>query len=160
MWNVKFRDKDNREVTLTYKNHTNVPNGNHVLSIPVYNDQLLFTQHKIRGIEFPGGKVEKGETPSEAVLRELYEETGAIARSCYYFAQYEVTTNDDELFLKDVFFIEVSHFEAHHTYYETNGPSLFENVTDIPHEKQSFLVQDATILKCIERVRALGFYKN
>ena len=58
VWNVKFRDKDNR-VTLTYKNHTNVPNGNHVLSIPVYNDQLLFTQHKIRGIEFPGGKVEK-----------------------------------------------------------------------------------------------------
>ena len=40
-----------------------------MLSIPVYNDQLLFTQHKIRGIEFPGGKVEKGETPSEAVLR-------------------------------------------------------------------------------------------
>lgn len=160
MWNVEFRDKDNRKVTLNYKTNKDTPNGNHVLTIPTYNNQLLFTRHKVRGIEFPGGKVEKGETPSEAVLRELYEETGAIARSCCYFAQYEVTTNDEELFLKDVFFIEVSHFETHHTYYETDGPCLFKNVSNISKEKQSFLIQDATILKCLERVRALGFYKN
>ena len=50
VWNVKFRDKDNR--SNAYKNHTNVPNGNHVLSIPVYNDQLLFTQHKIEALNF------------------------------------------------------------------------------------------------------------
>ena len=38
-----------------------MPNGNHVLTIPVYNNQLLFTNHQHRGIEFPGGKVEISE---------------------------------------------------------------------------------------------------
>ena len=52
-----------------------MPNGNHVLAIPVYNSQLLFTHHQQRGIEFPGGKVEINEQSKEAVIRELYEET-------------------------------------------------------------------------------------
>ena len=50
-----------------------MPNGNHVLTIPVYNNQLLFTNHQHRGIEFPGGKVEISEQSKEAVIRELYE---------------------------------------------------------------------------------------
>ena len=67
-----------------------MPNGNHVLAIPVYNSQLLFTHHQQRGIEFPGGKVEINEQSKEAVIRELYEETGAIAKFIYYFAQYRI----------------------------------------------------------------------
>jgi nucleoside triphosphatase YtkD len=66
-------------LTLNYKNENDMPNGNHVLAIPVYNNQLLFTNHQHRGIEFPGGKVEISEQSKEAVIRELYEETGAIA---------------------------------------------------------------------------------
>ena len=57
MRNVEFEDKDGRVVTLNYKNENDMPNGNHVLAIPVYNSQLLFTHHQQRGIEFPGGKV-------------------------------------------------------------------------------------------------------
>lgn len=157
---MKFRDKDNRTVILDFKTDKDEPSGNHVLAIPVFRNQLLFTQHKVRGIEFPGGKVEPGELPLNAVLRELYEETGAIARHCHYIAQYQVDMNDKHLFLKEVFFIEVSHFEKQSFYYETIGPCLFKEVSDIPYGQQSFLIQDATILKCLERVRALGFYKN
>ena len=53
---LKFLDKDQREVQLTYKANTDNPTGNHVLAIPVYQGKLLFTRHKNRGIEFPGGK--------------------------------------------------------------------------------------------------------
>ena len=45
--------------------------------IPLGNGgRVLFVEHPERGWEIPGGHVEPGETPDEAMLRELYEETG------------------------------------------------------------------------------------
>lgn len=38
--------------------------------------RLLLVRHPERGWEFPGGRVEEGETPEEAMHRELLEETG------------------------------------------------------------------------------------
>lgn len=40
-------------------------------------DRLLLTQLKSRGWDLPGGHIEEGETPEEAVRREVYEESGA-----------------------------------------------------------------------------------
>ena len=49
------------------QNEQRPSDGNHVLAIPLYQSQLLFTHHKLRGIEFPGGKVEKGEESIQAI---------------------------------------------------------------------------------------------
>ena len=38
--------------------------------------RLLLVRHPERGWEFPGGRIEDGETPEEAMHRELFEETG------------------------------------------------------------------------------------
>ena len=73
---------------LTYKANTDNPTGNHVLAIPVYQGKLLFTRHKNRGIEFPGGKREHGESSIDAIQRELYEETGAYRRNAVYCSIY------------------------------------------------------------------------
>ena len=38
--------------------------------------KVLFVEHPQRGWEIPGGHIESGESPDEAMLRELHEETG------------------------------------------------------------------------------------
>ncbi len=38
--------------------------------------EVLFVEHPVRGWEIPGGHLESGESPEQALLRELKEETG------------------------------------------------------------------------------------
>jgi len=50
------------------------------------NGQLLLVKNRKRGWEAPGGKIEEGETPKEAALREFKEETGrGLKILCYEF---------------------------------------------------------------------------
>ncbi len=47
LWDVmhmKVRDKDNRQVNLTFKKDNELTNGNHVLAIQTFKNQLLFYQ--------------------------------------------------------------------------------------------------------------------
>jgi len=44
---------------------------------------------------FPGGKAEPNETPLQAALRELEEETGLVAESADLFAVYDLIDRDD-----------------------------------------------------------------
>jgi len=155
---VKFRDKDNDEVYLTYKTNKDIADGQHVLVIPIFKQQLLFTQHKIRGIEFPGGKKEAGETSEMAASRELFEETGASIKHCEYIAQYRVDRQSGYSFTKDVFMVEVDEIVQQPNYYETDGPLLFQNTDQIAEAKKSYLLKDAAILHCLERVSELGYY--
>jgi len=46
-----------------------------------YEDQLLLTNLNDRGWDIPGGHIESGEDPCEAMKRELYEETSALIDS-------------------------------------------------------------------------------
>ncbi len=156
---MKFKDKDNDNVYLSYKDKEDIADGNHVLIIPKYKNQLLFTNHKLRGIEFPGGKKEDGETSEVAAARELFEETGATIAQCEYIAQYEVQRTNGLCFTKDVFMVNVSEISHQVDYLETNGPLFYKDIADIPESNKSYLLKDDAILHCLERVISLGFYK-
>lgn len=83
-----------------------VHKAEHVVMLALYQGQLLFTQHKSRGLEWPGGKVEADETPLEAGLRELKEETGGLVSSIWLVGQYKVYREHD-YFFKNIYVVQV-----------------------------------------------------
>ena len=156
-WHLEFIDQKNQHITLRFCGPNDEQTGDHVLGLTRYNQQWLFTKHRRRGIEFPGGKREIGETSQVALAREIYEETGGNLEAAYYIAQYTVT-NDIRTFSKDVFVCFVNALDSKTGYHETDGPICYEMIEDVPDEEKSFLLEDPAILKCVERMCELGFY--
>ena len=96
---MEFLDKDNRRVTMCYKTNNDHPDGNHVLAIPLYQSQLLFTHHKLRGIEFRVVRLKRRRKHTSYQER-AFEETGGIPETIDYIAQYQVHTFDNSIFKK------------------------------------------------------------
>ena len=69
----------------------------HVLVVLKHNGKWLLTRHSVRGVEFPGGKAEDGETIEEAVIRETIEETGVTITDLIKFAEYVVQSDSNIL---------------------------------------------------------------
>ncbi|SQA97434.1 8-oxo-dGTP diphosphatase [Cedecea neteri] len=47
----------------------------------IFITQRAADAHMANKWEFPGGKIEAGESPEQAVIRELQEETGIVVQS-------------------------------------------------------------------------------
>ena len=54
--------------------------------------------------------------------------------------------------------VDVDKLPIQEDYLETEGPRLFDRLSDIPELDKSYLLKDAAILQCLERVIELGFY--
>ncbi len=54
-----------------------------VIVVPLKDGKFLMVRNPKRGWEFPGGKVERGETPREAAMRECLEEAGAKLKNVW-----------------------------------------------------------------------------
>lgn len=150
----RFTDYYRNEVHLSFEEEPFSKSPKHVWVISRYEGKWLLTHHKTRGLEFPGGKVEPGETAEEAAIREVMEETGAVVKELHYVAQYFVNGKSDTI-IKNVYYAHIDRLEKQHTYYETHGPRLLEfipkNVKKNDH--YSFMMKDGVLKHCITYVQ-------
>ena len=65
----------------------------------IYITQRAADAHMAHKWEFPGGKIEAGETPQDAVIRELQEEVGITATSLQQFDKLEYQFSDRHITL-------------------------------------------------------------
>jgi 8-oxo-dGTP diphosphatase len=105
----QFRGAYGNEVCLTLFPRCVHPAG-HVIMLPLYKEQVVLTRHRERGLEWPGGKVEAGESAVQGAIRELMEETGAIPQSIWLVGQYTVEQSVDR-FRKNIYVVQVSHID-------------------------------------------------
>ncbi|MFN7250509.1 MAG: RNA deprotection pyrophosphohydrolase [Anaerobacillus sp.] len=122
-----FIDFYKNKVEFSFENQPFSTNPRHVWIICRLGNHWLLTRHKDRGIEFPGGKVEAGETPEEAAQREVYEETGGSVETLTYIGQYRVT-GKQEVVIKNVYFANIKGLDAKEHYFETAGPVLLKEL--------------------------------
>ncbi|PAV27738.1 nucleoside triphosphatase YtkD [Virgibacillus profundi] len=150
-----FRDYYNNEVKLSFEDHpfSNAPK--HVWVICRYGNRWLLTKHKERGLEFPGGKVEIGETAKQAAIREVMEETGGSVEKIHYVGQYFVSGKTDTV-IKNVYVAEIDELIQQETYYETKGPVLLESIPKNIKQNglYSFIMKDGVLDHCMDYIKA------
>ena len=88
---------------LPLKNHvefyrdTQIPKRDLITSVFVFaflGDQILFTKHRDRGWDIPGGHIERNETPEDALKREVYEETCAKLKNIRAFGYFKIVLSE------------------------------------------------------------------
>lgn len=151
---IEFEDVCGNRVRLAFGKHAFSVPPRHVLVICRYQNKWLLTRHKERGLEFPGGKAEEGETIEEAAVREVFEETGAVINELRYLGEYEVCTGKEH-FVKAIFYGEADKILDRAGDYETEGPVLIEgNILEMRFGPDfSFIMKDQVIEKSLQRIR-------
>jgi 8-oxo-dGTP diphosphatase len=141
----QFIDANGLKVELAFQKHFFGQESHHVLVICRYHDKWLLTQHKKRGLEFPGGKREKGESLEEAAIRETFEETGGVIKEPVFVGEYKVY--DQPPFVKTIFFAEAEELVGKEDYLETYGCKLWEGeLADMQtHPEFSFIMKDKVV---------------
>jgi 8-oxo-dGTP diphosphatase len=158
---IEFLDQNGNNVELAFSRQAFLKEARHVLVICQQGDSWILTQHKKRGLEFPGGKREPGETLEAAAKREVYEETGAILADLQFLAEYKVS-NESGSFVKAVFWGLVKSLEQTDSYHETNGPVIVQG--DLLQLRfgagYSFIMKDRVVEECLHYIEELKCKKE
>ena len=153
---IHFLDINGSQVELSFNQNAFKEDARHVLVICQYGEEWLLTNHKKRGLEFPGGKMESGETLEQAARREAFEETGAIVGELTFLAEYKIS-DPIKAFVKAVFWGKVRRIEQTSSYYETNGPVVIQGdiLSKRFGDQYSFIMKDQVIEQCVKLIQKL-----
>lgn len=69
-----------------------------VHAVPIFENQVVLVRHPQRGWEIPGGHVDPGESPEQALARELVEEA-AVSGTSYVIGSIRVDNTVDPAFI-------------------------------------------------------------
>ncbi len=142
---------------LSFLDHPFSKHPKHVLIICLFDDAWLLTKHKNRGLEFPGGNVEDGETAEEAAYREVMEETGGLVEQLTYVGQYKVSGKKRTI-IKNVYVARIEKLLDQDTYYETDGPQIIRQLPKnlMSNKQYSFIMKDNIVPKCLVQIEKEG----
>ncbi|QSS99327.1 nucleoside triphosphatase YtkD [Pontibacillus sp. ALD_SL1] len=151
---ITFYDYYHNEVKLSFTDHPFSEHPKHVWVISRYDGKWLLTEHKDRGIEFPGGKVEEGETPEQAAVREVMEETGGEVEDLSYIGQYHVDGKGGCI-IKNIYFATISNLTKQETYFETKGPVCLDTLPKgLERNSQfSFMMKDEVLPHSLDYIK-------
>ena len=137
---ITFQDTTGTPVTLSFNLEDFTIPSRHVLVIVKRGIEYLVTKHPTRGVEFPGGKVEQGETLEEAAIREVFEETGVHIQDVQSFAAYQV--EGEAPFVKTVFLARFASEQPFQSQFETTGRQWLRLRDVERHPGKSFYMRD------------------
>mgnify|MGYP006377002743 FL=1 len=146
-----FIDLNNVQVDMSFEKGQYEIEPKHVLVVVKNGDYYLCSIHKERGVEFPGGKLEKGETLQAAAIREVLEETNVKIKNVQELCHYIV--RDEKPFCKVVFSAQLDEELSEHFDYETSGRVWLTEEQLTQHENLSFYMKDAGMNRILQEVR-------